>query len=112
MESILGIIFVFGSIPAIIIATSYFRNRRIERMAMIASNTDAGHFREGETRPKHYQTMKYGMLMIGLAIGILMGTVLDANTLLHETAAYLSMVLTFGGISLVVFYVLFKNKKK
>lgn len=112
MEGPLAIIFIFGSIPAIIISLAYFKNRRIERTALIAAGKDASIFEESNGKPKHYLTLKYGMFLVGLAIGILMGAYLDAHTMMDEAAAYLSMVLAFGGLSLVLFYLLMKNKLK
>ncbi|MBI9062066.1 MAG: hypothetical protein JEZ14_08745 [Marinilabiliaceae bacterium] len=110
MEAVLAIIFIFGSIPAIIIALSYFRNRCLERTALIAANKEADLFREADQKPKHYLTMKYGMLLVGLALGVLMGALIEAHTFLNEATAYFPMVLAFGGLSLVLFYVLFKDK--
>jgi len=110
MEGSLAIIFIFGSIPTIIIALAYLKNRRIERTALIASGKDASIFEENRSKPKHYLTLKYGMLLVGLALGVLMGAYLDANTFLDEAAAYFSMVLAFGGTSLILFYLLMKNK--
>lgn len=105
MEEELAIIFIFGSIPAIIIALSYFKNRRIERTALIASGKDASVFGQLNSKPKHYLSLKYGMFLIGLAIGIILGAVLERYTGMPETMAYLSMVLLLGGVALVLFYV-------
>jgi hypothetical protein len=44
------------------------------------------------------------MLLVGLAIGGILGGVLEATTTMTEPAAYLSMVLLWGGLSLIVFY--------
>jgi len=105
MEGALAIIFIFGSIPAIIIALSYFKNRRIERTALIAAGKDASIFEQFNGKPKHYLSLKYGMFLVGLAIGVILGAVLDTYTSLHEAAAYFSMVLLFGGLSLILFYI-------
>ncbi len=110
MEGSLAIIFIFGSIPAIIISLAYFKNRRIERTALIASGKDASIFEEINRKPKHYLTLKYGMFLVGLALGVLMGAYLEANTSMDEAAAYFSMILAFGGLSLVLFYLLMKHK--
>jgi CBS domain containing-hemolysin-like protein len=102
MEGALAIIFIFGGFAAIIISLIYFRNRRIERTALIAAGKDASLFSDG--KPKHYLSLKYGMLLVGLAIGVILGGVLEATTTMTEPAAYLSMVLLWGGLSLIVFY--------
>ncbi|MCU4162961.1 DUF6249 domain-containing protein [Carboxylicivirga caseinilyticus] len=109
MEGSLAIIFIFGGIPAIIISLAYFRTRRIERTALIAAGKDASIFDQLNSKPKHYLSLKYGMLMVGLAVGVVLGSVLQNNTMMNEAAAYLSMVLLFGGLSLVLFYLIQKK---
>ncbi|MBK3518963.1 DUF6249 domain-containing protein [Carboxylicivirga marina] len=98
---------LFGSIAAIIISLSYFRQRRIERTALIAAGKEASIFEYG--KPKHYLSLKYGMLLVGLAIGIVVGNVLNASTDMPEPMAFLSMILLFGGLSLILFYTIQKK---
>lgn len=107
MEGELAIIFIFGGLPAIIISLIYFRNRRIERTALIAAGKDATIFNDGN--PKHYLSLKYGMLLVGVAIGVILGGVLEANTTMLEPMAYLSMILLWGGLSLIIFYAIHKK---
>ena len=107
MEGALAIIFIFGGIPAITISLVYFRNRRIERTALIAAGKDASIFEYG--KPKHYLSLKYGMLLVGLAIGVILGGILEVNTNIPEPMAYLSMVLLWGGLSLILFYAIHKK---
>nr|WP_319399834.1 DUF6249 domain-containing protein [uncultured Carboxylicivirga sp.] len=109
MEGALAIIFIFGGIPAIIISLSYFKTRRIERTALIAAGKDASIFDQLNSKPKHYLSLKYGMFMVGLAVGVMMGAVLESYTMMYESAAYISMVLLFGGLSLVLFYLIQKK---
>ena len=104
MEGALAIIFIFGSIPAILISYFYFKNRRIERTAMIAAGQDASIFDQFKDRPKHYLSLKYGIFMVGLALGVILGGILNNQTNMPEPMAYLSMILLFGGLSLIVFY--------
>ncbi|MBS2098072.1 DUF6249 domain-containing protein [Carboxylicivirga linearis] len=109
MEGPLAIIFIFGGIPAIIIALAYFRTRRIERTALIAAGKDASIFEQLNSKPKHYLSLKYGIFMVGLAIGVLMGSVLQNYTMMNDAASYFSMVLLFGGLALVLFYMIQKK---
>ncbi len=112
MEGALAIIFIFGGIPAVIIALSYFKSRRIERTALIAAGKDASIFEQFNGKPKHYLSLKYGMFLVGLAVGVVLGGVLEANTNMPEEMCYLSMILLFGGLSLILFYVIQKNQKE
>ncbi len=102
--------FVFGSITAIIISLSYYKNRRIERTALIAAGKEASIFEYG--KPKHYLSLKYGMLLVGVALGIIVGNATAQSLGMPEEMAYLSMMLLFGGISLVLFYIIQKTVLK
>jgi len=110
MEGVLVPLVFFGSIAAIIISLSYFKSRRIERTALIAAGKEASIFEYG--KPKHYLSLKYGMLLVGLAIGIILGGVLEASTQMHEASAYFSMILLFGGLSLILYYAIQKKLPK
>lgn len=56
-------------------------------------------------------TLKYGMFLVGIGIGFIMGWVL------HEVGmstgpSFISMVCLFGGISLIASYIVIEKKKK
>lgn len=106
MEDVLVPLIVFGSISTIIIMLSYFKNRRIERTALIAAGKEASIFNEGDKKPAIYSALKYGIFLIAIAIGLLLGDTLAKNTNLEEVVAYLSMVLAFGGAALLLYYIL------
>ena len=80
-----------------------FSNRNKERMALIEKGADASMFKSKWNR---LSTLKWGMLLIGVGIGILLGNILETVTLLEERVSYPSMILLFGGISLISYYVL------
>lgn len=54
-------------------------------------------------------TLKVGLLMIGISVGILLGNILTAGNYMSEEPAYFSMMLIFGGISLLIYYFLIKR---
>ena len=66
---------------------------------MIEKGADASMF----TRKRKYyaMTLKIGMLLIGVALGILVGSIIDQYTLLEEEVGYFSMIFLFGGLALV-----------
>ncbi len=109
MEGSLAIIFIFGSIPAIIISYFYFKSRRIERTALIAAGKDASIFDQLSGKPKHYLSLKYGMFLVGVALGVILGAVLQQYTYFNDAAAYISMIFLFGGLSLILFYLIQKK---
>lgn len=110
MEDVLVPLVFFGSIAAIIISLSYYKNRRIERTALIAAGKEASIFDYG--KPKHYLSLKYGMLLVGVALGIIVGNAIAQSSGMPEEMAYISMMLLFGGSSLVLFYIIQKTVLK
>ncbi len=112
MVGVLGVlvpIVLFIVIAAIIISNSYFKNRRMERTALIASGKGADIFNEGDRKPAYYLALKFGLLLIGLGIGLLMGDYLENITQMPEPVAYLSMMFLFGGIGLIAYYLIQKR---
>ena len=62
----------------------------------------------GNPSPLKFWVIKVGFLMIGVALGIIVGS-LAADSIMNEEQAYPSMVLLFGGLALVTSY--FVEKK-
>ena len=100
----------FGAIFGIIVLVTYYRNRRIERTALIASGKDASIFKEQQEKNWIY-SLKYGIFLIGLAIGIIVGDILATHRIMTEPVAYLSMIFLFGGLALLTFFLLAKPKR-
>jgi len=93
----------------VLILYVYFTSRNKERLALIEKGTDASLFK---TSSKPFPTLKIGMFLIGIGIGILMGNIVASLTRLEQEVAYFSMILLFGGASLISFYLIEKNKKE
>ena len=100
----------FGTIFGIVVLVSYYRNRRIERTTLIASGRDSSIFKE-EGKKVSINSLKYGIFLVGLAIGFIVGDFFAERDLLSEGIAYISMVLLFGGLALLIFYLLVRNNK-
>lgn len=80
--------------------------RRKERLALIDKGLTANIFTsEANVSP----SLKFGLLCIGIAIGFLIGGILETTTELEEGVAYLSMVFLFGGLALVIYYFIAKQ---
>lgn len=84
--------------------------RRKERMALIEKGVNAPVFDSGPGR--NVYALKFGLLFIGVAIGLLLGSTLVELTTLNDESAYFSMVFLFGGIGLVVSHFLEKKEIK
>jgi hypothetical protein len=100
LTPVLVLAIIFGSIVSIV----YFSIRRKERMAMMEKGIDPASFIQ--TKKVNLSALKYGILLISVALGILLGKYL-ANTAMfqfEEEAAYFSMIFLFGGLGLVIYH--------
>ncbi|WP_075590870.1 DUF6249 domain-containing protein [Labilibacter marinus] len=109
MVEIIVPVTLFGGVFTMIIMLSYFKNRRMERTSLIAAGKEASIFNEGDKKPLISQALKFGILFIGVGLGLLVGDYLANSTNMEETIAYLAPVCISGGISLLVYY-LIQNK--
>jgi hypothetical protein len=50
------------------------------------------------------------MLFMGVGFGIIAGAILDSYNIMPAGPDYVSMVFLFGGFSLVLFYLIDRNK--
>lgn len=92
-----------------IFGLGYLRNR--ESMAMIERGMDPRRYRP---RAAPYQTLKWGLLLIGAGLGLFLALVLD-RTLFSSTegenpAIYFSMIAIFGGLGLFISYLIEKKE--
>ena len=105
LTPVLVLLIIFGFIYGIV----YLGVRRKERMTMLDRGVDPSVF--NEMRPG-MAGIRYGLLLIGVAVGILIGNILDATTVLEEEVSYFSMIFLFGGLALVISYFLEKHQAK
>ncbi|MCD4771769.1 MAG: hypothetical protein K8R41_00020, partial [Bacteroidales bacterium] len=95
-------IFITAIVFGFIFGIFYIFVRKKERLTLIEKGADASVF--VSKRRYHSITLKFGMLFIGVAIGILLGNILEVTTALQEEVSYFSMIFLFGGIGLVINY--------
>ena len=90
----------------------YYTTRNKERLSMIEKGFDPTLFqtKKGTSSGNGNTTMRIGIFLIGIALGILTGNILAETTSLMEEVAYFSMVFLFGGVSLVIYYVTIEKK--
>ncbi len=108
MESFIG----FNEILALLIIVSaitiYFfhKARHLERMAQIES----GQLNENQNSVRSYLDIKFGMLMIGLGLGMFVAWIWERidQSVNTEYVTYPAFMLFFGGISLLLSYLVVK----
>ncbi|SDF01794.1 hypothetical protein SAMN04487996_108210 [Dyadobacter soli] len=106
LVSVAAFLGIFG------IAYVFLMTRHRERIALIEKGADASIFTD--KNQKFYPTLKFGMLFVGIALGILTANWLDQNYDFHTEVAYMSMVFLYGGISLILNFLIerYLNKPK
>lgn len=93
----------------IVIGLRYLSNK--EKMAMIERGIDPGVKRPGASAPRPFLSLKFGLLLVGLGIGLIVAlfTVKLANIQRDEAVAlYFGCLSIFGGLGLIVSYVVEK----
>jgi hypothetical protein len=110
-----GIVFIALFAAVFGVLYMYYTTRHKERLALIEKGADASLFNTGKEGSKALInwskfTLKIGMLFMGIAIGIIAGATLSNLGILNEDATYSSMILLFGGLSLVLFYLIDRKK--
>lgn len=88
---------------ALIYGIVYLLVRRKERLALVQKGVDASIFDTGLKAPTD---LKWGLLLIGIGVGILLGKLLAVYTTLNEEPAFFSMICLFGGFGLIIYHVI------
>ncbi|TLV01013.1 DUF6249 domain-containing protein [Dyadobacter luticola] len=91
--TVAGFSAVFGILYVFIVT------RHRERIALIEKGVDASIF--SDKNYTSYPTLKFGMLFVGIALGILSGNYLDQTYDFSKGVAYLAMIFLIGGLSLI-----------
>ena len=105
MEGVLVPLGLFAAV--VLIAYIFYNNRNKERLALINKGVGADIF--NKIPQVSLITYKLGFFLIGIGLGTLVGNVLAINTMLEEGVSYFSMIMLFGGGSLILFHLLEKR---
>jgi hypothetical protein len=106
-------IFVPISMFAMVFGIVYLHKR--ERMAMIERGMDPRNYKP---RSQTYNTLKWGLLLIGSGLGLFLAYILDHTCLAfidtereHNPALYFALIAIFGGTGLFVSYLMEKKEE-
>ena len=106
LEDILIPVVVFAAIFGIIWVIFSTRNR--ERMAMIEKGVNPKDFM-AQRKISVYGIIKWALLLVGVGLGLFLGSLLDTYTEIPEVAAYFAGALLFGGLGLVLAFIITKR---
>ena len=95
-----------ASMFAMIFGIVYISIRKKERMALLEKGVDASLFESGRNKNTE---LKWGMMLVGVGAGILIGKIMAAYGRLGEEVSIFSMVCLVGGISLIIYHFIEKN---
>ncbi len=108
MDEAIAPVLILTIIFSFVFAIVYLGVRRKERMALLEKGVDASFF---ITKKNNSVTLKFGMLLVGVAVGILLGNILETHAYMEEEVAYFSMIFLFGGLGLIINYFLEKKEE-
>ncbi|NOY51431.1 MAG: hypothetical protein GXO88_12835 [Chlorobi bacterium] len=104
-------IFITGIIFGFTYAVIHLFVRKKERMALLEKGVDASFFMSPQ-KNQSFLALKIGLLCIGVAVGVLLGSILYHISLMNEESAYFSMIFLFGGLGLVIDHFIEKAERK
>ena len=103
MGMITGMVISLGFCVAVVLSVKYITAaRNKEKMALIEKGVDLSEMYQ----KKDYRnaTLKIGMFLMGVAIGLFTGYFLTVISSINPGVSYFSMILLFGGASLILFH--------
>jgi len=92
---------------AMVYGIVYLAIRKKERQMLLEKGADPSIFR---FESRSTWQLKWGIFLIGIALGIITGNILTRTGVMEEEPAYMSAVFIFGGISLVASYFVSKGQ--
>jgi hypothetical protein len=107
MEDVVVPLVMFGATFGIVYVITSARHK--EKMALIEKGADPTLFKRQQFKFSQYNVFKYGLLLVGIAIGIILAGIMAEIHFIDDVAAYFSSILFFGGLALIAAFLL-RNK--
>jgi|WetSurMetagenome_2_1015567.scaffolds.fasta_scaffold150897_2 hypothetical protein len=99
------------SLFAMVFGIVYLAIRMKERKALIEKGLSA-EILDSHKRSVVPSSLKWGMLAVGVGLGILIGRILAAYTCLGEEESFFSMIFLFGGFSLILYHFIARKMER
>ena len=90
----------------------HYTSRHRERMALMETNKDASIFKKPKDKSDRSTALKYGLVSVMAGLGLVFGSFLQFAGIMEEEIASFSMLLLFGGLGLIIFYILMNNREQ
>lgn len=112
MDQLAGILItmvVFAAIFGVVYIIITAQNR--QRMAMIEKGVNPQDFMT-KRKVSIYGVLKWALLLVGVGLGLFIGSLMETYTEIPEEPAYFAAALFFGGLGLAAAFLIQKNAKK
>lgn len=103
-----GIVLVALFVAAGYTIYTFIKASHLERMAKIEKGIDTN----APSANNRYLELKLGMLMVGIAFGLLLAYFFEKTLKIDEVVFYPSFMLLFGGLSLIISFFWTKKLRK
>ncbi len=109
MEDFFIVLVIFAAVFGIVFVIVTSRNR--ERMLMIEKGVNPKDLMV-DKKPNSYGILKWALLLVGLGLGLFVGSLLEAYTAIDEEPAYFASALFFGGLGLFLSFMIAKKAEE
>lgn len=111
---ILGVICAVGMPVLLAIIASYMtiKSKHEEKMAMIDKGIILEEAAQPERKPSRYNTLRNGIFMVGLSIGVIVGMFANLSINSDNEWFYLlvpAITILFGGLSFILYFFLSRH---
>lgn len=98
-----GVFITLGFFAAIVLSIRYVTTaKNKEKMALIEKGVDISEIYSN--KEKGNSTLKIGMFLVAIALGLFVGEIVYSVTKLNDFVAYATPIILFGGASLILFH--------
>ncbi|WP_316790286.1 DUF6249 domain-containing protein [Pedobacter frigoris] len=110
MEGVIVSVVLFICTTALVFGLRYMTNK--EKMAMIERGMDPGMQKARPAAPTPFISLKFGLLLVGLGLGLIFALFTVWSLTLEKqdaVAIYFGFICVFGGLGLIISYAVEKK---